>query len=48
MATFVLLLWMVAAVLCALRGFGVEGPGRANLGWLGVAIALVAVVLSGA
>jgi hypothetical protein len=46
MAAFVLLLWVIAAVLCGIRGLGVEGPGRAHLGWLGVAVALFAVVLS--
>ena len=45
MSTLVILLWMVAAVLCGLRGFGVVGPGHAHLGWLGVTAALLAVLL---
>ena len=44
MSTLVLLLWVIAAVLCFVRGFGVVT--RWHLGWIGVGVALVAVILS--
>ena len=44
MPTLVLLLWVIAAVLVTLRGFGVVLT-KWHLGWLGLAVALVAVFL---
>ena len=46
MATLILLLWIVAAVLVMIRGFGIVSLGRVHLGWLGLGLALCAVVLS--
>lgn len=44
MATLVLLLWVIAAVLVGLRGFGVVLT-KWHLGWIGLCVALVAVIL---
>ena len=44
MSTLILLLWVIAAVLMALRGFGVQLT-RWHLGWIGLACAATAVVL---
>lgn len=45
MSTLELVLLVIAAVLMGLRAFGIGHEARWHLGWLGAAVAVLAIIL---